>query len=126
MKKFGTAVLVLGALLTGAPHASAHAILASSFPTSKSVISLSPTKVWLDFDGDLVDFPGKSVNHIYLTDSKGRTIPILRSYVGGSRITAELKKISSTGKITMSWRVVSEDGHPVTGSIFFYLIPKKI
>ncbi len=125
MKKTLVTVIALGALLWGVPSASAHAILTNSNPIAKSMVSDLPAKIWLEFDGNLTDIPHMNLNRIQLSDSTGRAIPITKSYVGGARITAELGKARPTGKVTIAWRVVSEDGHPVTGSIYFYVIPKK-
>ena len=105
--------------------ANAHDSLVKSSPVSKSIVAVMPTKIWLQFDGNLIQLAGKDVNRIYLLDSRGNSIPILRTSVNGARILANIKRISLAGKITMSWRVVSEDGHPVSGSIYFYVKSKK-
>ena len=107
------------------PSANAHDSLVKSSPVSKSIVAVMPTKIWLQFDGNLIQLAGQEVNHIYLLDSRGNSIPILRTSVNGTRISATIKRISFAGKITMSWRVVSEDGHPVSGSIYFYVKSKK-
>jgi len=85
-----------------------------------------PNKVWLEFDGNLTQITGKKINFITLSDSSGRNIPLLKDYVGGARLTAELGPTKIAGRVTVSWRVVSEDGHPVSGSIFFTISPRKM
>ena len=105
--------------------ASAHAILTNSFPAVNGEVPSIPAKVWLEFDGNLTQLVGKKINHIYLDDAQGKPISILKDYVGGARITAELKPSKITGRVRVSWRVVSEDGHPVTGQMFFYINPKS-
>ncbi len=105
--------------------ANAHDSLIKSFPISKSIVAVAPTKLWLQFDGNLIQLAGKKVNHIYLLDSRGNSIPILRTSVNGAKISANIKKVLLEGKITVSWRVVSEDGHPISGSIYFYVKSKK-
>ena len=108
------------------PSAYAHAILTNSFPVQKSLVTAMPSKVWLEFDGNLTQIPGKQINFLDLTDSSGKAIPVQRVYVGGARITADVGTVKTVGRIKVSWRVVSEDGHPVSGSIYFTISPKKM
>ena len=117
--------IIFQIVLAFPPPANAHDSLVKSSPVSKSIVAVMPTKIWLQFDGNLIQLAGKDVNRIYLLDSRGNSIPILRTSVNGARILANIKRISLAGKITMSWRVVSEDGHPVSGSIYFYVKSKK-
>lgn len=84
-----------------------------------------PNKVWLEFDGDLTQINGKQINMLTVTDPAGKKISALKEYVGGARLTAELPKVTKTGRFTLSWRVVSQDGHPVTGSIYFLVSARK-
>ena len=124
MKKVISA-LTLGVLILGAPNANAHAILTDAFPKPKSVVSALPQKIWVEFDGNLIVLTGKKTNYLLLTDSKGKTIPRLNSYVGGARLTIEIAPNAMIGKVIETWRVVSEDGHPVTGSTYFVINPKN-
>jgi methionine-rich copper-binding protein CopC len=39
--------------------------------------------------------------------------------ISGTRATAKIKQTLATGKYTVKYRVVSEDGHVVNGSYFF-------
>lgn len=119
-------MFALSALIWSAESANAHAILTDSFPARGASVSSLPAKVWLEFDGNLTQIANKKIDFITLTDAKGNVIPNLKEYVGGARITAELGQSRLQGRITVSWRVVSEDGHPVSGSIFFNIRPQKI
>ena len=40
-------------------------------------------------------------------------------------MTVKLRKISTLGKYTVRYRVISEDGHPVNGTYKFSLVKKK-
>ena len=126
MRRFLAVSLALGIALVATPRASAHAVLTDSFPRFKSVVNTMPTKVWIEFDGNLTQIAGKKINFINLTDSKGKLIPTVNEYVGGARLTAELASSNLEGRVTISWRVVSEDGHPVSGSIYFTVLKKKM
>jgi hypothetical protein len=125
VKKLITTILVITGAIGLVPAAQAHATLTHSYPVANKTVTGMPTKVWLEFDDDLLQIAGKSVDVITLTDSMGMNIPTTKQYVGGARLTAELPASKMTGRIKMSWRVVSNDGHPVSGSIYFTVKPKK-
>ena len=121
MKKLLVTVIVLGVALCAAPSASAHASRTGSNPAFASRIGKLPTQVWIEFDGNLIDFGSKQSNFLIVKDPNGREIQQGRPVVGGARITVKVKNSRLAGRYEASWRVVSEDGHPVLGSIFFYL-----
>lgn len=43
--------------------------------------------------------------------------------VGGPRISTKIKSVLPPGKYLISYRIVSEDGHPVEGSFSFIFRP---
>ncbi len=125
MKKTIAILASIAMALATAPSAMAHAQIASSFPKAKSIVKVWPTNVWVEFDGNLISIPGSSIDRLVVKDSAGKQVDIKDSTVGGARLSVSLKKSAAPGKITMSWRVVSEDGHPVQSSTFFYYLPTK-
>jgi len=125
MKKIIAIVATIGMALATAPSAMAHAQLSSSFPKAKAIVKVWPAAVWVEFDGNLISLPGSKVDRLTVKDSVGMQMDVKNSSVNGARLSVSLVKTPSVGKITMSWRVVSEDGHPVQSSIYFYYIPKK-
>lgn len=125
MKKSIAAIAIIGMALYSAPSAMAHAQLSSSFPRAGSVVRVWPTKMWVEFDGNLIQLNGKSVNQLVVKDSLGKEIDSKDSNTAGARLTVSTKKIPALGRITVSWRVVSEDGHPVSNSFSFTFIPQK-
>jgi len=125
MKKIIAIVATIGMALATAPSAMAHAQLASSFPKAKAIVKIWPTTAWVEFDGNLISLPGSKVDQLTIKDSMGKQVDVKNSSVDGARLSVSLGKIANVGKITMSWRVVSEDGHPVQSSIFFYYLPTK-
>ena len=125
MKKIVAILASIALALATAPTAMAHAQISSSFPKAKSTIKVWPTGVWVEFDGNLISLPGSTIDRLVVKDSAGKQVDIKDSSVGGARLSVSLKKTAAPGKITMSWRVVSEDGHPVQSSTFFYYLPAK-
>jgi methionine-rich copper-binding protein CopC len=112
---------VLGVALCAAPSASAHATKTDSNPALAAHLTKLPSKVWIEFDGNLVDLTGRQTNFLIVKDPKGREIQNGKASVGGARITVALKSSKLSGRYVVQWRVVSDDGHPVLGSTFFYL-----
>ena len=121
MRRNLIALLVLGVVVSTAPSASAHAVKTDSNPAFAAHLSKLPSKVWVEFDGNLIDLSGRQTNFLIVKDPKGREIQSGKAYVGGARITVNLKSSKLAGRYIATWRVVSEDGHPVLGNSFFYL-----
>ena len=110
--------------LIGIQEADAHAQLTSSFPGKNKIVALMPPLIWLEFDGDLLQFEDQEVNKITVTNSKNLRVDTGGTIVGGSRISTRLKSGLKAGKYVISYRIVSEDGHPVQGKISFTYKPK--
>lgn len=124
MKKLNLVLISLLLINAGVQNASAHAKLDSSFPMRNQIIKVLPPLIWLEFDGDLIDLAGKQVNKLTVTNSKKIRVDIGGPIVGGARISTKLKPGLSTGKYLVTYRVVSEDGHPVEGSFSFTYNPR--
>ena len=124
MKRTLSALLTLLISLIGIQNANAHAQLTSSFPGKNQIVTSIPTLIWLEFDGDLLQFDKKEVNKISVTNSKNIRVDVGGTIVGGPRISTKLKSNLTAGKYLISYRIVSEDGHPVQGSFSFIYKPK--
>ena len=123
MKKIFAATVVWIFLIPS--PANAHAQFTSTFPKSKSVVKVWPSTVWVEFDGNLIDIKGATVNVLTVKDSSGRQVDVKDSAVSGSRLTVSTPRVPKPGVYKVSWRVVSEDGHPVSSGFSFSYIPKK-
>ena len=124
MKRTLSALLTLLISFIGIQNANAHAQLTSSFPGKNQIITSVPTLVWLEFDGDLLQFDKREVNKITVTNNKNQKVDFGGTIVGGARISTKIKSTLTAGKYLITYRVVSEDGHPVQGSLSFIYKPK--
>jgi methionine-rich copper-binding protein CopC len=124
MKKLTSTIISLFLVFTGIQNANAHAQLSSSVPTKNQIVRVLPSLVWLEFDGDLMSFAGKQINKLTVSNSKRLRVDIGGSIIGGARISTKLKAGLPAGKYLISYRIVSEDGHPVEGSYSFTFKPK--
>ena len=119
MKKLVSALLAFGVAISAAPSASAHASYSDSNPKARSVITKLPKLLWVEFDGNLITIADKQTNFLTVKNSKGKELSEGKAFVGGARISVKIKDRNATGTIKVSWRVVSEDGHPVSSFLTF-------
>jgi len=124
MKKLTLAIISVSLIFAGMQSANAHAQLTSSNPKKNEVIKTLPSLVWLEFDGDLLSFGDKQINKLTVTNSKKKRVDIGGPIVGGARISTKLKASLPAGKYLVTYRIVSEDGHPVQGTYSFTYKPK--
>ena len=111
-------LIALSALIGGvfvAPLAQAHSEWVSSDPADGAVLDAPPKTVSFTFNEvlmpDFVRFIG--------TDPAGQTGDLPVSSVEGSVATIEWPTTAPAGEWTVSYRVVSQDGHPIEGGITF-------
>ena len=124
MKKLTLAIISALLIFAGMQSANAHAQLTSSNPKKNQIVKVLPSLVWIEFDGDLLSLDEKQIHKITVTNSKKVRVSIGGPVVGGARISTKLKAGLPAGKYIVSYRVVSEDGHPVEGSFSFTYKPK--
>ena len=124
MKKITSVLMTLALFLFGIQNANAHAQVTSSVPAKNQTVSVLPSLVWIEFDGDLLSFGDKQIDRLTVTNAKKVRVDIGGPIVGGARISTKLKAGLPSGKYLVSYRVVSGDGHPVSGSYSFTYKPK--
>jgi methionine-rich copper-binding protein CopC len=113
------AVTVLAglALLIGTGTALAHARLESSDPVDGASLDSGPQQISLIFSDPMTaDFNTLTV--IGPDNAHYETGPITAQ---GTTVTIGVGPLGPAGRYEIGYRVVSEDGHPVTGSVAFTL-----
>ncbi|WP_193614847.1 copper resistance protein CopC [Nocardioides lijunqiniae] len=108
------ALLVALTLLAGAAPASAHATLVGSDPTEGEVLTETPDVVTFTFD-EPVSLTAEAVQ---VFDAAGEPVES-DSSTRDEVITTDLPDELADGTYVVTWRVVSSDGHPITGSLTF-------
>lgn len=112
----GAFLIVLSSLLVGALPASAHASLLSSSPADGAKLAKAPKTVVLTFGERLLP----AGNAVTATDLKSNTrISLPAPKIKGAKLTVAWPKSARASKYRVAYRVVSADGHPVTGRITF-------
>jgi len=108
------------ALLVISPaYAFAHGEMVRADPAANSRVISAPMQVSIEFDGKLQVLGNATINSMTVKDDKGQVISEPVSTVDGMKITSKITSLDVTGLISVSYRIVSEDGHPVEGEYSF-------
>ena len=110
-----TALGILLAATTAIAPASAHDELVSSTPVADAALDPAPTEVSLSYSDNILEV-GVEVT---VTDAAGTEWVADAPVVDGPTVTVPLNADMPGGAYTVDWRVVSSDGHPISGSIPF-------
>lgn len=120
MKRVLSLLIAGAAMLAMAAPAAAHNTLVSSDPKDKSSVEAGPSTVTLTFDQPVQ--PGEKLNSVAVTDASGGHYEAPSSaVVSGNTVTAQVNALGAAGEYTVGYRILSADGHPVTGSVKFTL-----
>jgi len=105
---------VLFVLLFASP-AAAHAELVNITPANGAQLPRPPTEVKMTFT-ESVNLVGGGIR---LVDAAGATVPTSDPTVDGHIVTWPMPAGLPKGAYVVTWRVVSADGHPVSGASSF-------
>jgi methionine-rich copper-binding protein CopC len=108
-------LIAAGGLLIASP-ASAHDELISTDPVADAALDALPAQLTLTFSGDIATDPGAS--EVQVTDAAGTQLAEGEPQVEGTVVTQPLAGAAS-GAVTVLWKVVSSDGHPISGEFGF-------
>ena len=108
------ALAVLLSLLLASP-AAAHAELVNTTPANGAQLTRPPAEIQMTFTEsiNLVD------DGIRLVDHVGATVPTPEPTVDAQTITWPMPADLPEGPYVVTWRVVSADGHPISGAFSF-------
>lgn len=109
-------VLAVAFFAMGAGPASAHATLKETTPGAGEIVDVGPSRLRLQFDE-----PVKTVGQgVRVFGPDGERVDAGRSVTRGGVVAVEIDA-SDRGTYTVAWRVVSDDGHNLSGSFVFHL-----
>ncbi len=110
-------VFVFGviAMLMSVGMASGHSQLVSSDPVDGSVLSTPPTQVVLTFNEALL----KEAVDVAIANGAGEAVSGAVATAVGAIVTIPWTADLPPDNYSVSYRIVSDDGHPITGSIGF-------
>lgn len=109
------AVAIALVVVPAAP-ASAHDELLGSTPAADATIDALPAELALTFSGAIATDPGAS--EVAVTDASGTSLVDGEPTAQDNVLTQPLAGEAS-GAVTVLWKVVSSDGHPISGEFTF-------
>ncbi|MEU0880027.1 copper resistance CopC family protein [Lentzea sp. NPDC005914] len=121
MKRALVAFLFAGAavLVTAAP-AAAHNALIGSDPKDKTSLEAGPSSVTLTFDQDVQG--GQGINTITVVDANGGHYEVAGDpTIKDTAVSTKVDALGKAGQYKIGYRILSADGHPVSGELTFTL-----
>ena len=123
MRKFAL-VLLSGALTLTTPAAQGHSNLVTSTPKSGAVVKTFPKTFTLTFNEVILKLPGKEPSRVQLIAPNSKRIPLGKVAIAKEVLTVAMSKAEvKVGKYRLTYRVVSNDGHVISGEISFTYKP---
>ncbi len=109
--------LLIGFVFGTSSIAGAHAVLLSMSPEPEAVLAEPPPEVVLAFSEPV----SATATAIRVFDPTGAEVSGVKPSVENSVLSAKLPTLKVTGSYTVAWKVVSDDGHVVSGAYLFHL-----
>ncbi len=103
-------------LLTSAP-ALAHDTLLTSTPEDGQRLETTPQEFVLTFSGEVMDVS----TAVVVLDSQAEAVATTEPLVEGTDVSVEPLDELTDGGYAVRWRVVSGDGHPISGTFTFHV-----
>ena len=124
--KFFTVITLMSLLFLPSSSAFAHAQVTSTSPVRGAELTEVPAEVTVEFDGNLTVIEDLSINVLKIFDQSGKQIDDGKTLVGGARLTVGVADRTGTGTFQVTYRVVSEDGHPIESEFIFSVIASPV
>ncbi len=119
MRRLIVSAVLAGCAVVGmATPAFAHDVLVGSQPAAGSTLATGPTEVRFDFNAPVREGPntitvlGPNGTHWERTEN---------ATVSGNSVSTQVAPLGPAGVYTVSYSIISADGHPVTGDMTFTL-----
>jgi methionine-rich copper-binding protein CopC len=120
--KVSRLLLALTILSFSVSPAAAHTSVVKTVPEYKSTLTEMPPSISIEFTDVLMTLGEKKVNSIELTSPDGSSVAIESTSIDQRTLTVQLPQESyRDGTYLVSYRVVSADGHSISGSYELYL-----
>lgn len=115
------AALSTGVLLSGAGPAAAHDGLDSTVPAADSTVTVAPTSLTLNFTGQPQTLEGTAL--VEVITAGGENLADGAPSIDGGTVTQPLRSAPVSGVVTVRWRIVGTDGHPISDSFTYTVQP---
>ena len=113
---FALGAAVVTSVISAVP-ASAHAALVKITPDVDAQLTTAPTEVVLEFDESV----SATFATVVVSTAAGVSVARGKPTVQGAKVTQKVGPDLASGRYRVAFRVVSDDGHPVSGESTFTL-----
>lgn len=110
-------VLIVTSVVASVAPAGAHAVLLASSPAADAELDLAPIEIVLEF----TETVSASDDAVVVLDPSGEQVEPEQIRATNTSVVATLPELSADGSYTVTWKVISADGHPVRGAYLFHL-----
>jgi copper resistance protein C len=119
MRRYLLPLVLAGLAVLGlSSPALAHNVLIGSEPASGASVSVGPSQVWLDFNAP-VQF---GANYLTVIGPDGaHWEKTANATVVGNSVSTSVAPLGPAGEYKIGYRIISADGHPVSGEVTFTL-----
>ncbi|NUW42874.1 copper resistance CopC family protein [Nonomuraea rhodomycinica] len=117
MRRLLTVLLLASAAVGISLPARAHNVLISSDPKDGAALSAAPAQITLVFDQAV----RQGYAQVGVTGPDGAAMADGAASVATEKVTLKVKPLTAAGAYVVGYRILSADGHPVTGKITFRL-----
>ncbi|HEV2782242.1 MAG TPA: copper resistance CopC family protein, partial [Actinophytocola sp.] len=119
MRTLALAAAVAGLMLGFTPMASAHNSLIGSDPANGARLESGPQRIELRFDQPVQ--AGEGLNSVAVVGPSNDHWEAGSVRVASNVVTAQVRSLGPAGVYKIGYRVLSADGHPVSGELTFTL-----
>lgn len=117
LRALALALVAAALLLLGAGPAAAHTRLTGSDPADGASLATAPDTVALTFNEEMQ----AEFSTVTVVGPDGVAYQTGTVQAAGGTVTAAVLPLGPAGRYEIGYRVVSDDGHPVAGSVAFTL-----
>ena len=108
---------VLGIFALGATPAYAHDQLVGSSPADRTSLATAPKQITLFFE----EPPAAGFTALVVIAPDGSRVDSGSPVIRGATLMTTLHALTANGHYTVTFRIMSDDGHPVAGTLGFTL-----
>ncbi|MTD58305.1 copper resistance CopC family protein [Amycolatopsis pithecellobii] len=117
-KALAVLALAVAAMIGTATPALAHNVLISTDPAKGTALETGPAKITLIFDAPV---QGGDINQISVLGPDRSQWAEGTVAISSNVVTVPVRPLGPAGTYTVGYRILSSDGHPVTGEYTFTL-----
>ena len=113
MRSIAVLVAALILLVAGSGSATAHANLVETDPADGATLETAPSEVTLTFSENVGN------GHVAVTAPSGKQVRTTNVRTVDHVLSGDVASSDERGRYTVAYRIVSSDGHPISGEFTF-------